>query len=60
MNLVNWFGPRKDPIKCQTVEAVAKKEGALSLNRYEAGYFVSTDQYIMRTPGRLTMCNGIQ
>ena len=33
--------------------AIPESEGALSHNRYEIGDFVSTDQFICRTPGRL-------
>ena len=32
---------------------VVEKQGALSRDRYEPGDFVSTDQYVVRTPGRL-------
>ncbi len=31
--------------------AIAKVEGAMSAEKYETGDFVSTDQYIVRTPG---------
>jgi hypothetical protein len=31
--------------------AIPKSEGALSRNRYDIGDFVSTDQFICRTPG---------
>jgi hypothetical protein len=31
--------------------AIPESEGALSLNRYEIDVFVSTDQFICRTPG---------
>jgi hypothetical protein len=34
-------------------KADPKKEGALSRDQYEVGDFVSTDQFICRTPGRL-------
>ncbi len=33
--------------------AIPEREGALSHNRYEIGDFVSTDQFICRTPGQL-------
>ena len=32
---------------------VPDKEGILSFDQYEVGYFVSTDQFFVRTPGRL-------
>ena len=33
--------------------ALKKKEGIFSSENYEAGDFVSLDQFIVRTPGRL-------
>jgi hypothetical protein len=38
-------------VKCSTV--IPENEGALSRNRYEVGDFVSTDQFICKTPGQL-------
>ena len=32
---------------------IPESEGALSRDRYEVGDFVSTDQFICKTPGRL-------
>jgi hypothetical protein len=32
-------------------KAIPKSEGALSCDKYEVGNFVSTDQFICRTPG---------
>ena len=34
-------------------KAIPESEGALSHNRYEVGYFLSTDQFICRTHGQL-------
>jgi hypothetical protein len=34
-------------------KALPESEGALSRDKYEVGDFVSTDQFICRTPGRL-------
>ena len=34
-------------------KAIPEKEGALSRDKYEAGDFVSADQFIVKTPGRL-------
>ena len=34
-------------------QAVLYKEGLLSRYKYEVGDFVSTDQLVVRTPGRL-------
>jgi hypothetical protein len=34
-------------------KAIPKSEGALSCDKYEVGDFVSTDQFICRTPGQL-------
>ena len=33
--------------------AIPEKEGLLSRNKYEAGDFVSADQFVVNTPGRL-------
>ena len=35
------------------VKNVPEKEGIIACNKYEVGYFVSTDQFILRTHGRL-------
>jgi hypothetical protein len=37
----------------KTSKPVPEKEGSLSWDKYEAGDFVSADQFIMNTPGRL-------
>jgi hypothetical protein len=37
----------------KTSKPVPEKEGSLSRDKYEAGNFVSADQFIMNTPGRL-------
>ncbi len=42
---------RTPNVKCST--AIPESEGALSRTRYEIGDFVSTDQFICRTPGQL-------
>ena len=42
---------RTPNVKCSTV--IPELEGALSRNRYEVGDFVSTDQFICKTPGQL-------
>ena len=34
-------------------KAIKEVEGAISKDQYEVGDFVSTDQYVIRTPGRL-------
>jgi hypothetical protein len=34
-------------------KVIPKSEGALSHDKYEVGDFVSTDEFICRTPGRL-------
>jgi hypothetical protein len=34
-------------------KAIPESEGALSRDKYEVGDFVSTDQFICRTPGQL-------
>jgi hypothetical protein len=34
-------------------KAITEVEGAISKEKYEVGDFVSTDQYVIRTPGRL-------
>ena len=34
-------------------KAVPGKEGALARDRYEVGDFISTDQFVVKTPGRL-------
>jgi hypothetical protein len=45
-------GKRRNPqVKHST--AIPEKEGLLSRNRYEAGDFVSADQFVVNTPGRL-------
>ena len=35
------------------VKAVPDKEGILARDKYEVGDFVFTDQFVVRTPGRL-------
>jgi hypothetical protein len=42
---------RTPNVICSTV--IPEDEGALSRNRYEVGDFVSTDQFICKTPGHL-------
>ncbi len=42
---------RTPNVKCSTV--IPENEESLSLNRYEVGDFVSTDQFICKTPGQL-------
>ena len=39
-------------------EAVKEKEAILAWNRYEAGDFVSMDQFVVRTPGRRLHSSG--
>ena len=34
-------------------QPVLDKEGLISRNKYEVGYFVSTNQFVVQTPGRL-------
>ena len=36
-----------------TTKPIASKEGALSCNQYEPGNSITTDQFIVMTPGRL-------
>ena len=35
------------------LKAVPKKKGILTRNKYEVGHFFYTDQFVVRTPGRL-------
>jgi hypothetical protein len=44
---------RKWSTKVAKVKVIPKSEGALSHDKYEVGDFVSTDQFICRTPGQL-------
>jgi hypothetical protein len=43
---------RTPNVKCSMV--IPENEGALSRNRYQVGDFVSTDQFICKTPGQLS------
>ncbi len=49
---------RKRTPNVKLSKAIPKNEGALSRNRYEVGDFVSTDQFICKTRGRLPKENG--
>ena len=42
---------RKHTPKMKRVRDLPEREGVLSRDRYEIGDFVSTDQFICRTPG---------
>lgn len=44
---------RRSPKVVRQEEAVKEKEAILSWDKYEAGDFVSMDQFIVKTPGRL-------
>jgi hypothetical protein len=44
---------RKHSTNTNKVKPLAEKEGALSRDKLEVGDFVSTDQFICKTPGRL-------
>lgn len=43
---------RRNP-KVARIKALPEREGALSRDRYEVGDFVSADQFVCNTPGRL-------
>jgi hypothetical protein len=49
---------RKRTPNVKPSKAVHESEGALSRNRYKIGDFVSTDQFICRTPGQLPEGDG--
>jgi len=49
--LIAWA--RKRLPKVAKTKAIPKREGALSCDKYDVGDFVSTDQFICWTPGRL-------
>ena len=40
------------------VKYVTEKEGIIDCDKYEVGYFVPTDQFFVRTPGRLPTVYG--
>ena len=44
---------RKRSTKVSRTQPLEDKEGALTRDQYETGDFVSTDQFICKTPGRL-------
>jgi hypothetical protein len=46
-----WARQRSPKVK--KVQSNLDSEGAISHNRLEVGHFVSTDQFVCRTPGQL-------
>jgi len=44
---------KKRSVGIAKVKAVPEKEGILASDKYEAGDFISTDQFIVKTPGQL-------
>ena len=52
-SLAYWVDPRSDKPGVSKVKAVPDKEGIIARDKYEVGDFVSTYQFVVRTPGRL-------
>ncbi len=50
---MNWLGLDRDLPKLKKLSQILISEGAISCNRLEVGDFVSTDQFVCRTPGQL-------
>ncbi len=44
---------KKRVVGVAKVKAIPKKEGILARDKYEVGDFVSTNQFVVKTPGRL-------
>ena len=51
---------KKRLTKNKKVKYLAEKEGALSCDKIEVGDFVSTDQFVCNTPGRLPTVYGME
>ena len=59
MSFLLWIIPRRDPLKPLSLSSYQKIYGDFTKDKYEVGYFVSTDQIICKTLGLLPTGYGI-